>query len=214
MKALKRAAKVLALSLMAYLVQACVMQYLKIGGICGSVLFAMLAVIVVSCGKKYAFCASCIIAMLMESMLKLSNVPGFYVIAYPVITMLCAQAFADMSDRQLERQRVLNDNRRARQQQRGGRDRWWRRLLSHRREGDLPAHLRIPLCAMLMDFILNVALCTYMYLIGEELTMNHLARMLGAVLYTGGIAALIMVPVRYVLRMYLPRRRAKGGEAL
>ena len=212
MKALKRAAKVLALSLIAYLVQACMMQYLKIGGICGSVLFAMLSVIVVSCGKKYAFCASCLIGLTMESMV--GNVPALYVIAYPVITMLCAQAFADMSDRQLERQRVLNDNRRARQQQRGGRDRWWRRLLSHRREGDLPAHLRIPLCAMLMDFILNMAMCTYMYLIGEQLTMNHMARMLGAVLYTGGIAAVIMVPVRYLLRMYLPRRRAKGGEAL
>ena len=213
MKALKRAVKVLALSLLAYLVQACVMQYLKIGGICGSVLFAMLAVIVVSCGKKYAFCASCVIAMLMESMLKLSNVPGFYVIAYPVITMLCAQAFADMSDRQLERQRVINDNRRTRQQQRGGRDRWWRRMLSHRREGDLPAHLRIPLCAVLMDLIMNIALCTYMYLIGEDITATHAARAAGAALYTAGLAVLIMVPVRYVLRMYTPRTRTKGDEA-
>ena len=32
---------------------------------------------------------------MMESML--SNVPALYVIGYPLISMLCAQAFADMS---------------------------------------------------------------------------------------------------------------------
>jgi len=211
-KALKRALRVLILTVAAYLLQVCVMQYLQIGGVAGSVLFAVLAVIVVSCGKKYAFCASCLIGMMMESML--SNVPGFYVIAYPVITMLCAQAFADMSDRQLERRRMLNENRRSRQREGGGRERWWNYLLSHQREGDLPAHLRIPLCAALMDFILNAALCVYMYLIGEELGMIHVARVTGSVLYTVGIALLLMVPLRYILRMYTPRKREKGGEAL
>ncbi len=212
MKALKRALRVLILTVLAYLIQVCVMQYLQLGSVSGSVVFAVLSVIVVSCGKKYAFCASCIIGMLMESML--SNVPGLYVIAYPVITMLCAQAFADMSDRQLERRRVLNDNRRSRQRENGGRDRWWNRMLSHHREGDLPAHLRIPLCAGLMDLILNVALCTYMYLIGEELGMVHVGRALGSVLYTMGIAAGLMVPLRYILRMYAPRKRQQGGDAL
>ena len=211
MKALKRALTVLALTVLAYLIQVCVMQYLAIGGVAGSAVFAVLAVIVVSCGKKYDFCATCIVGMMMESML--SNIPGFYVIAYPVITMLCAQAFADMTDRQLERRRMMNDSRRSRRQDSGSRDRWWNRMLSHRREGDLPAHLRIPLCAVLMDLIMNIALCTYMYLIGEDITAIHAARAAGAALYTAGIAVLIMVPVRYVLRMYTPRTRTKGGEA-
>ena len=210
MKALKRALTVLALTVLAYLIQVCVMQYLAIGGVAGSAVFAVLAVIVVSCGKKYAFCAACIVGMMMESML--SNIPGFYVIAYPVITMLCAQAFADMTDRQLERRRMMNDSRRSRRQDSGSRDRWWNRMLSHRREGDLPAHLRIPLCAALMDAIINISLCTYMYLIGEELGMVHLGRIVGSVLYTAGIAAAIMVPLRFLLRMYAPRNRGKRGE--
>ena len=35
-----------------YLIQATVMQYLTVGGVSGSVLFAYLAVIMVSCGKR------------------------------------------------------------------------------------------------------------------------------------------------------------------
>lgn len=194
MKELKKGLKVLTITLAAYLIQACVMGHLDIGGVKGSVLFAALAILTVSCGKKYAFCASCIIGMLMESML--SNVDALYVIAYPVITMVCAQFFADMSDRQRERRRMLNGNR-------------------HRREGDLPALLRIPLCAGLMDLILNIVLCAYLYLTGVELGFIHIARALLSVLYTGALSILLMFPTRYFLGMYPHRKkRKKGGELL
>lgn len=194
MKELKKGLKVLFVTLMAYLIQACVMEHAAIGGVKGSVLFAALAILTVSCGKKYAFCASCIIGMLMESML--SNVDALYVIAYPVITMLCAQFFADMSDRQRERRRMLSGSRR-------------------RREGDLPAPLRIPLCAGLMELILNIVLCAYLYLTGVDLSFVHAARALASVLYTGALAILLMFPTRYFLGMY-PRhkKRKKGGELL
>ena len=79
MKSLKRALKALILTLLAYLAQACVMKYLTFQGIHGSVVFAVLAIIIVSCGKKYAFCASCLIGMMMECML--ASVPALYVIA-------------------------------------------------------------------------------------------------------------------------------------
>ena len=59
MKPLKRALKVLLLTVAAYLVQVCVMRYFAVRSVVGSVIFAVLAVIVVTCGKKYAFCASC-----------------------------------------------------------------------------------------------------------------------------------------------------------
>ena len=60
MKEFKKALRALLLALLAYLVQACVMEYLTVSGVTGSVLFAVLAIITVSYGKKYAFCASCI----------------------------------------------------------------------------------------------------------------------------------------------------------
>ena len=96
----------------------------------------------------------------------------------------------------MERRRMLNGNR-------------------HRREGDLPALLRIPLCAGLMDLILNIVLCAYLYLTGVELGFIHIARALLSVLYTGALSILLMFPTRYFLGMYPHRKkRKKGGELL
>ena len=216
MKELKKGLKALLITVLAYLIQACVMEHLAIGGkagITGSVLFAALAILTVSCGKKYAFCASCIIAMLMESML--SSVQGLYIIAYPVITMLCAQFFADMSDRQRERRRMLNDGRRSRRGEQSVRIRWWTQLIHYQREGDLPAHLRIPLCAGLMDMILNIVLIAYMYLIGIDLSFTHFGRAFVSILYTMALAVILMIPTRYFLGMYRrKKKREKGGEFL
>ncbi len=216
MKELKKGLKALLITVLAYLIQVCVMEHLAIGGdagITGSVLFAAIAILTVSCGKKYAFCASCIIGMLMESML--SVVQGLYVIAYPVIAMLAAQFFADMSDRQRERRRMLNDGRRSRRGEQSVRIRWWTKLIHYQREGDLPAHLRIPLCAAFMDLILNIVMIAYMYLIGIDLSFTHLARALVSVLYTAALSILLMIPARYFLGMYRRRKkRDKGGEML
>ncbi len=215
MKSLKRGLKALIITFLAYLIQACVMCHLTIRGVTGSVLFAVIAVFTVSCGKKYAFCASCMIGLMMESMLALANVPGLYVIAYPVIAMLFAQAFADKTERQLERRRVIIEDYKAKLSEKGGKEHWWQRLMHSQRDGDLPAHLRIPLCAGLMDLTLNVAMCVYMYLIGEEIGLIHLARITISVLYTVGIAVVVMVPLRYILRMYRWRmRRREEGELL
>ena len=156
MKSLKRGIKALILTVLAYLIQTCVMNHLTIRGVSGSVIFAVIAVLTVSCGKKYAFCASCLIGVMVESML--SNVPGLYVIAYPVIAMLSAQAFADRTDRQLEQRRMRIENRKARLSERGAKEPWWQKALHPALEGDLPAHLRIPLCAGLMDLLLNIVL--------------------------------------------------------
>ena len=173
MKPLKRALKVLLLTVAAYLVQVCVMRYFTVRSVVGSVIFAVLAVIVVTCGKKYAFCASCIIGMMMECMLSNSNVPSLYVIAYPAITMLCAQTFADMTDRQLEQRRLAYERRQVRISQGQGRKHWWYSFMLRYRDADLPPVIRIPLCAGEMDFFLNLVLIAYMYLIGEEVTLIH-----------------------------------------
>ena len=212
MKPFKRALKVLLLTVAAYLIQVCVMRYFMVRSVVGSVIFAVLAVIVVSCGKKYAFCASCIIGMMMECMMANSNVPSLYVIAYPAITMLCAQTFADMTDRQLEQRRLNYERRQVRISEGRGKKHWWYSLMLRYRDADLPPMVRIPLCAGEMDMFLNLVLIVYMYLIGEDLTLIHLTRLAGSVVYTMALAWALMFPLRAFLGMYPKRRRAQGGD--
>ena len=212
MKPLKRALKALLVTLLAYLTQACVMKYLTVQGIHGSVVFSALSILIVSCGKKYAFCASCLIGMMTECMA--ASVPALYVIAYPVITMFAAQSFADMSDRQLERRRVTIENLRARVSEGKGKEHWWHHFMLRYRDSDLPPAVRIPVCAALMDFLMNTLLAVYMYLIGEELTLLHVSRILGSTVYTVILSLILMVPLRYVLGMYRKRKPLEGGELL
>lgn len=213
MKELKKAAKALLITIFAYLFQACVMEHLKIADVAGSVIFAALAIITVSYGKKFVFCASCIIGMLMESML--SNVPALYAIAYPVISMLCAQAFADMNDRQREKRRMNYEERHRRREGKKQIFPLFGKILDFFQHGDLPAHLRIPMCAALMDLLLNIVLLVYHYLIGAEFGFIHIWRLAVSIAYTVGLSILLMVPLRYFMGMY--RRHSKkqrGGEML
>ena len=209
MRELKRALKALAITVFGYLLQACAMHYLSFRGVVGSAVFAALAILTVSCGKKYAFCASCLTGMMMESMM--SNVNALYVIAYPVITMLCAQYFADMSDRQLERRRVIIESRQVRISEGKGKKHWWQRFMLRYRDSDLPPVVRIPLCAGFMDLLLNITLNAYLYLIGEELTAVQAFRALGSMVYTMALALLLMVPFRALLGMYRRKKRQEGG---
>ena len=212
MKPLKRAVKALIVTLLAYLVQVCVMKYLTFQGIHGSVVFAALAVIIVSCGKKYAFCASCLIGMMMECMA--ASVPVLYVIAYPVITMFIAQSFADMTDRQLERRQMIIEGFRVRVSEGKVKEHWWQRFMLRYRDSDLPPIVRIPVSAALMDLLMNAVLAVYMYLIGEELTGTHLWRILISMLYTAALSLILMVPLRWILGMYRKRKPHEGGELL
>lgn len=190
MIALRKALVALLLTLLAYLTQVCVMPYLQIGGISGSVLFAVIAVLTVSCGKKYTFCSSLFIGMLMESMQ--SSINALFIIAYPAIAMLCAQFYADMNDRQRERRRTTD---------------------SKRRQDDLPALLRIPLCAFTMSVIMSIILGAYSYLTGIDITWLHIGRAFFTASYTSVITTIIMLPCRLMLGMYRRRRsRFRGGE--
>lgn len=214
MKALKRGLKAFLITVLAYLVQVCVMKHLTFQGIQGSAVFAALAIIIVSCGKKYAFCASCLIGMMMECMLPLADVPSLYVIVYPAITMFGAQYFADMSDRKRENRRVNRERHSVMISEGKAKEHWWDRFVPRNRDTDLPPAIRIPLCAGLMDFLLNLVLAAYMYLIGVEIGMVHIFRLLISVLYTMALSIVLMVPLRYVLGMYRRRRKPQGGELL
>ncbi len=190
MSLIKRPLKALLLTLAAYLMDVCLMPYLAVSGISGSMSFAILSIITVSYGKKVAFICGAIIGLLMETML--SSVPVVYLLMYPVISTLCAQFFADMSDRQRER----------------------RRTVEHKRDYDLPPFIRIVACAALSAVLMHTTNLIYGYLSGHGITIGHIMRGLASVLYTVALAVLLMFPVRYFLGIYGTRkeRREKRGE--
>ncbi len=169
-----------------YLLDACVMDYLPIFGVKGNLLIAFIAVVIVSGGKKAAFCVSALVGILTETML--GAVEGLYIIAYPILTMLWAQAFADRSDRQREKREMLHPN---------------------KPQEELPALLRIFLAAVLMTASMQIVLLVYVYLAGTEITMLHVTRAFFIVLLTGGLSVLIAFPVRMILGLY---RRKKTLE--
>ena len=167
-----------------YLLEACVMDYLPLFGVKGSLLFAFIAVIIVSAGKKGAFCASAIIGILTETML--SVVKGMYVVAYPLITMLWAQAFADRSDRQREKREMLHPN---------------------RKQEDPPAMLRIVLAAACMTLTMQAVQLVYIYLAGAPVTLIHFTRAFLIIAWTTGLAAVIAFPIRFLLGLYRRDRK-------
>ena len=173
-----------------FLMQVCVMPYLRIGQAEGSLLWAWIAVVTVSLDKKYAFCASAVIGILTEC--AVSSVTLLYMVLYPVIAMLFSLAFADMTEKNREKRRS------------GGK----------KRQDDRPALLRIPLCAVCTDGMFHVILIGYSFLIGNGLSFMHLARMLGSVLYTLVLTLLLMVPLRKALdiRAWTPPFRENTPE--
>ncbi len=190
MNLFKRPLKALLLTLAAYLMDVCLMPYLTVSGISGSMSFAVISILTVSYGKKAAFVSGAIIGLLMECML--SSVPVVYLLMYPVIASLCAQFFADMSDRQRER----------------------RRTVEHKRDYDLPPFIRIVACAALSAVLMHTVNLVYGYLSGHGITVGHIMRALASVLYTIALAVVLMLPVRYFLGIYGTRkeRREKRGE--
>ncbi len=201
MRELFKGLKFLFLTLFAYLFQACAMQYLAIDGVTASLPFCTLAVFTVSLGKKYTFCASCIIGILMECML--GNVPAMYAIAFPVIGMLGAQAFADRSERQREKrlERSMNVKKKG-----------LPALIARLQAVEIPPLVRIPLCAMLMDLIWHAVMCIYMYLIGVEISWLHFTRLFSAVCYTGALTAVVMLPMRWMFGLNRRKKKKKQQE--
>lgn len=189
----KRPLKALAMALLAYLLDVCVMPYLTINQVSGSVSFAMIAIVTVSYGKKAGFCMGAVIGILMEAML--ASVHVLYLLLYPVIAALCAQFFGDMSERQRERRHTVDNK---------------------RRQDDLAPAIRIPLCAALSSLLMNIVLVVYGYLSGFGITFVQFYRTFVAVIYTVVIAVVLMLPVRYFLGIYGTRkeRRQKRGETV
>ena len=180
------------LTVLAYLFQVCVMQHLKIYGVVGNLLAVNIAVLTVSLGKKYAFGASCLSGILLEAMT--SSVGGLYVVLYPVFAMLFAQVFADMSDEKREKLLLRqSDN-------------------AKKIRGDMNPHLRIPLDAMCVAAGIEAVCLIYVTLSGTDISYALFLRSAISILYTGLLAAALMIPIRAFLHMYGGRIRRATVE--
>ena len=201
--------KVLFLILLFFLLQTVVMPHLKISGIMPNLLMVIIAIMTVSYGKLYAFISGAVTGILLEAMSY--SIPLFYLLIYPVLALLCAQVFADMSDVKREMRRIREAQRqseRAAQVTSAYAKRNFRIKIRLRRDSpyDLNAHLRILLNALMLVILFEGVMLLYIALSGVAITFNHFLRMLYAAAYTA-LCCLSMFPVRAWLGLYKRRPR-------
>lgn len=165
------------LTLMAYLLQACVAQRIAIGGIAPNLAMALIAIISVALGRKYTFVMSMTVGYLLELMLP--ALTYINMIAYPVCCILGAIAFSDKSERKLEEERTLGKN--AKQ---------------------LHPHIRTILCALLSISVYEFINVFYTYLTGVALAALPFGRAITDIIYTTVLAAVLQFPVRWWLGIY------------
>lgn len=165
------------LTLMAYLLQACVAQRIAIGGVAPNLAMALVAIVSVALGRKYTFVMSLTVGYLLEIMLPALSYISM--IAYPVCCILGAMAFSDKSERKLEEERTLGKN--ARQ---------------------LNPHVRTILCALLSISVFEFVNLFYTYLSGVALAALPFGRAITCIAYTTLLAAVMQFPLRWWLGIY------------
>ncbi len=201
--------KVVVLILLFFLLQTVVMPHLKVAGIMPNLLMVIIAIMTVSYGKLYAFITGALVGIILEAMSY--SIPLFYLLIYPVLALLCAQVFADMSD-------IKREMRRIRQAQRISeaaseikapfiRKKFHLRI---RRDSphDLNAHLRILLNTLMLVLLYEGVMLIYIALSGISLTFNHVLRIVYTAAYTAA-CCLVMFPVRAWLGLYKRPRRIR-----
>jgi len=198
--------KVLLLVLLYFLLQTALMPHLKIGGIMPNLLMVIIAIMTVSYGKLYAFISGAIVGIILEAMSY--STPLFYLLIYPVLALLCAQVFADMSDIKREMRRIRQAQRQseaAAQAQASFLKR--RRGFRIRRDSpyDLNAHLRILLNTLMLVALFEGVMLIYVALSGISVTYQHILRAVYTAVYSAA-CCLTMFPVRAFLGLYRRKR--------
>jgi len=160
--------------LLGYLIQVCIMPYLRVVSVTPSLLFAMIAIFTVGYGKLRALWVGAIYGILMEIMLP--SLPLLNLVLYPLSAVCCSIFFADKTEKRLEYERSIGKSGR-----------------------NMNPYLRTLLCAgtnILMYEIVNVV---YIYLGGTTLNLTHFSKALSDILLTVMVTAIIMIPVRRFL---------------
>lgn len=202
--------KAVLLILLYYLLQTAAMPHLKVFGVMPNLLMVAIAVMTVSYGKLYAFIAGAVIGILLETMAM--TIPLFYVIIYPVLSLLCAQVFADMSDVKREIRRLRETQRQSEAAAEIKTSFKPGRLRFHFRRSspyDLNPHLRILLNAVVLVLLYEGVMLVYIALVGIQVNFGHILRALYVMIYTA-LCCVSMFPARAWLGLY---RRRRGRKA-
>ena len=174
--------------LLGYLLQACVMPYLKVGGVTPSLLLAVIAIITVGYGRLRALWVGAIYGILTETMMP--SLTLLNLTFYPVSAAFMSMFFADKSEKRLEYERSLG---------KAGRN--------------VNPYLRTLGCAAMNVLLYEIVNVFYMYLSGAELSMTMLYDSLADVLGTTALTAVIMLPVRRFLGFRRLRREPERVRA-
>lgn len=173
--------------LLGYLVQGCVMPYVKIDGVTPSLLFAIIGVVTVCYGRLRAYWTGAIYGILLEIMKP--PITFLNLALYPIAASFCSVFFADKSDKRLETERSLNKK---------------------ARNGNV--YLRSVLCAGMNVLLYEIVNVTYIYLGGTFLTRDHFYRAGIDLVTTMLLTALVMVPLRRFLGFAAPPREEKDPK--
>lgn len=215
--ALKRLLKIVFLIVLFYLIQVSVVPHMRMLDVMPNFLMIIIAVLTVSCGKKYAFVSGAMIGLMLESVNR--NIRLFYIVIYPTLALLFAQVFADMSELTREKRRIdaFEKNKTALE------DRaiiakypvvkniLGRLGISSDAGADMPPHLRILLNAVSLHAAYEFIMLIYVALNGAPVTYALMMRGLRAVLYTA-VCSVVMFPVRAFLGMYARRRKVSRAS--
>ena len=174
--------------LLGYLLQACVMPYLKLGGVTPSLLLAVIAIVTVGYGRLRALWVGAIYGILTETMMPTLTLLNLAL--YPVSAAFMSMFFADKSEKRLEYERSLG---------KAGRN--------------VNPYLRTLGCAAMNVLLYEIVNVFYMYLSGAELSMTMLYDSLADVLGTTALTAVIMLPVRRFLGFRRLRREPERVRA-
>lgn len=174
--------------LLGYLLQACVMPYLKVGGVTPSLLLAVIAIVTVGYGRLRALWVGAIYGILTETMMPTLTLLNLAL--YPVSAAFMSMFFADKSEKRLEYERSLG---------KAGRN--------------VNPYLRTLGCAAMNALLYEIVNVFYMYLSGAELSMTMLYDSLADVLGTAALTAAIMLPVRRFLGFRRLKREPERARA-
>lgn len=177
--AILRQVRLAVLVLLGYLLQVCVMPYLKIGSITPSMLLAVIAIVTVGYGRLRALWVGAFYGIVMETLLP--TVPMLNLMFYPVSALLCSVPTADKSATRLQYERSIG---------KAGRN--------------VSPVLRTILCALLNALVYEIVNLVYMYLGGATIDSDQIIRAMTAISGTTLLTALIAVPVRKLLGFRRP----------
>lgn len=162
------------LTVFGYLLQVCVIPYVRIGGVSPNLLFVVIGIVTVAYGKLRAFWVGAVYGLLMQIMVP--SVSYLNLGIYTISTLFCSFPFADKPLKTLEYDRAVNRTRK-----------------------ELPAWVRTVFCAMLNTLVYEAVNITYVYISGISLTAAHIFRGLLAIMLTGVLTLLLAFPVRRLI---------------